>query len=102
MRLDVEKNAIEFCFERSTIRIYIVNDEIHIAEVVTYEVTTGEYLSKIQIIIKNGKVYVASPLGVDEIQNPENTLKGLNEILKNVKDSSPALYEKIQKIINAH
>ncbi|ARM75216.1 hypothetical protein [Acidianus manzaensis] len=100
MRIYSEKNALEFCFEGSTIRIYIVNDEIHIAEVVTYEVSIGEYLSKIQIIIKNGKVYVSSPLGVDEVQNPENTLKGLNELIKDMKNSHPALYEKIQKILS--
>lgn len=94
-----EKYSLETCFEGSTIKIFLIGNEVHIAEEVTYEVTTGEVLSKIQIVIKDGKAYLQSPFGLNEISAPENIFKGIRAVLEEIKEKHKVLYDKFNSLI---
>jgi len=94
-----EKDSLEMCFEGSTIKIFLIGNEVHIAEEVTYEVATGEVLSKIQIVIKDGKAYLQSPFGLNEISAPENIFKGIRAVLEEIKEKHKVLYDKFNSLI---
>ncbi|BDC18475.1 hypothetical protein [Acidianus sp. HS-5] len=94
-----EKDSVEMCFEGATIKLFIVGNEVHIAEEVTYEVTTGEVLSKLQVVIKDGKAYLQSPFGLNEISSPENIFKGIKAVLEEIKEKHKGLYEKFNNLV---
>jgi len=99
--LNIRGDSVEFCYEGSSIRLSVINDELRIYEEVTYEVAIGEIFSKIQIVIKDGKVFLSSPFGENEVNNPQNIINGIKEILELIKNKNTKLYGKINNIISA-
>jgi len=100
-RVEVRKDGIGFCYQGSWIVVNVSQDEIRIAEEISYEVAIGSQLGKIQIVIKNGKAYVESPLGRHELANSSeiiSTLKKINEEV--VKSKNAELYEKLSKLLS--
>ncbi|BFH72171.1 hypothetical protein SJAV_01150 [Sulfurisphaera javensis] len=101
-RVEVRKDGVGFCYQGSWIVVNVNQDELRIAEEISYEVAIGSQLGKIQIVIKNGKAYVESPLGKHELSNPTeiiNAIRKINEEI--VKSKNKDLYERILKIIGS-
>ena len=101
-RVELGKDWIGFCHQGSWIVMSIKDDEIRIAEEITFEVPIGSQLGKIQLVIKGGKAYVETPIGKYELVKPEefiNEIRKMNEEIVKVKNKS--LYEKINRILSS-
>jgi len=99
-RVEVRKDGIGFCYQGSWIVMNVKQDEIRIAEEISYEVAIGSQLGKIQLVIKGGKVYVETPIGQHELVNPEGIISEIRKINEEVvKTKNTELYEKINKVL---
>ncbi|BCS92496.1 hypothetical protein [Metallosphaera javensis (ex Sakai et al. 2022)] len=100
--VNVERSGIEFCYNQISVMVYLRDKEMRIAEEITYEVATGPVVSNVQIVLRDGKVYLDSPFGENEIENPTNIVKGLEEILEGIKEKHPSVYEKYREFLKAY
>ncbi|QKR00244.1 hypothetical protein GWK48_07525 [Metallosphaera tengchongensis] len=96
--VSVEKSGIEFCFNNVSVIVRRVQNEIRIAEEITYEVTTNSVLSNLQVVLRDGKAFLVSPFGENLIDDPRNIVKGLLEILEKVRDKKE-VYDKFMDIL---
>ncbi|ABP94591.1 MULTISPECIES: hypothetical protein [Metallosphaera] len=99
--VNVEKSGIEFCYNEISVMVYLKENEMRIAEEITYEVATGPVVSNVQIVLRDGKVYLDSPFGQNVIENPANIVKGLREILEGIREKHPSVYEKYNEFLKA-
>lgn len=99
-RVEVRKDGIGFCYQGSWIVMNVREDEIRIGEEISYEVAIGSQLGKIQIVVKDGKVYVETPIGKHELANPKEIVEQIKKINEEVvKAKNLELYEKINKVL---
>jgi len=100
-RVEVRKDGIGFCYQGSWIVMNVKQDEIRIAEEISYEVAIGSQLGKIQLVIKGGKVYVETPIGQHELAKPEEIINQKRKINEEViKAKNMELYEKINRVLS--
>jgi len=99
-RIEVKKDGIGFCYQGIWIVMNVKEDEIRIAEEISYEVAIGSQLGKIQLVVKGGKVYVETPVGQYELANPEEIISEIRKINEEVvKAKNMELYEKINRVL---
>ncbi|MEM0279628.1 MAG: hypothetical protein QXR57_06070 [Metallosphaera sp.] len=98
--VNVERNKIEFCYNQVSVTIQLLDNELRIAEEVTYEVATGQVFSIMQIVLKQRKVFLISPFGENVISDPENIIDGLKDIVEMIKWRHKSLYLKFVNFLS--
>lgn len=97
--ISTDKTGVEFCYNGISVRVSLSGNEIRIAEEITYEVSTGSVLSNMKIVLREGKAYLTSPFGENEIREPGNIVKGLRELSELIKTKSPELHQQINAVL---
>ncbi|AWR99010.1 hypothetical protein [Metallosphaera hakonensis] len=100
--INVERNRIEFCYNQISVVVYLLENEMRIAEEITYEVTTGPVISNLQIVLKDGKVILSSPFGENTLENPGNVIKGILEIIEGIREKHPKVYDKYMDFLKKY